>query len=360
MSEEIYLFPEEFSVEPKYNSRLWPPTQDDLDLETVSIADLAKSIASQGQLTSCVCVVDSARPLPYVLIAGHRRRRAMADLNAARGDKPLMKLRCRVDRTGKDPLQQAIISNLYEKSYSPMDIASAIHHLRKFFRQQGLVGNKTVEGQRIAVYLGLHFIDLMRYEKLLTADEDTCRAVHTGLISVPAAIDMLRTVESNRRDVLELAANIQSKGLGRKSGGVRGRRVAQLDSKRMEGKLSMRSVRKAITELGAGIAPLPKSRTDIGQMFYDLDRRTYGWYNGEIRVWARSALAWMQGVEPTEKFMEKFAAMTKYSMPGNFGDEDKRAAQRGIRREKVLMRMPGTGKANDMIKYQGIKGAIEL
>lgn len=33
MSEEIYLYPEELSIESKFNSRLWPPTQSDQERE---------------------------------------------------------------------------------------------------------------------------------------------------------------------------------------------------------------------------------------------------------------------------------------------------------------------------------------
>lgn len=362
MSEEIYLYPEELSIEPKFNSRLWPPTQADQERELGEIKLLAQSIGSQGQLDSCVCVVDSARPLPHVLVIGHRRRRALADLNAQSDERCYRRLRVRVDRTGKDPIQQAIISNLYEKSYSPMDMASAIYYIRKLYKWDGLVGT-----QRIAVYLGLQPATVMQYEKLLTgSDEETRAALHSGLITVQSAHDILHATASKRRDIIDLATKIESDelALGRKPRSPKGKRAYELESKRMFMRISRPSVLRAMEELGAGVKPMSKSRADIGKLIYSLDHRDYGFYNGDVRVWARAQMEWIQGVVSTEALLEKFRVMTKHCAPGNYSDDDIKY----IKHERAISRMPRADKGhekgdqpfNPRLKSKIYKGVIDL
>lgn len=371
MSEEIYLYPEELSIEPKFNSRLWPPTQADQERELGEIKLLAQSIGSQGQLDSCVCVVDPARPLPHILVIGHRRRRAIAELNAAKLDRqddpgigavPLMKVRVRIDRTGKDPIQQAIISNLYEKSYSPMDMASAIYYIRKLYKWDGLVGT-----QRIAVYLGLQPATVMQYEKLLTgSDEETRAALHSGLITVQSAHDILHATASKRRDIIDLAIKIESDelALGRKPRSPKGKRAYELESKRMFMRISRPSVLRAMEELGTGVKPMSKSRADIGKLIYSLDHRDYGFYNGDVRVWARAQMEWIQGIVSTEALLEKFRVMTKHCAPGNYSDDDIKY----IKHERVISRMPRADKGhekgdqpfNPRVPSKIYKGVIDL
>ncbi len=329
---EIYLYPEEFSVEPAYNSRLWPEI--DATMESSLIARLSMSIEAQGQLDSAVCVVDPARPLPHVLVIGHRRRRAIAELNAQVNRTPpdlfmregiLRKLRVRIDSTGGDMLQKAIISNLYSKSYSPMEIAAAIYHLRRLKDWRGHAGT-----QRLSQYLGVDPSVINVHERFLGATAEIRSALHSGLVTPESAVDLLKSDESKRLEIINLAKKIETSTPTARRG-----INARPESNRIGMRLSRPSILKAISQLGAGIAPITKSRNDIAKLLYDLDRPEYGWHDGTIRAWARSMIEWIQGVEPTDNLMARFADMTANSDRGQWSKIDKREKEKIIKREQL-------------------------
>lgn len=345
MSEEIYLYPEELTIDPAYNTRLWPLSPIDQAAESALVTRLASSIESMGQFDAAVCVVDLSRPLPHVLVTGQRRRRAIAQINSTRrdqpGDKPLMKLRVRIDNTNRDMFQYAALSNVHNQSMSPMEIASLILHLRRKSKYSTIAEGNVAIGK----YLEMEEAAVRDYTHLLQhSDPATRAALHAGTINKPAAVELLRSMESKRTAVLKLAADIEAGRSFTTDQYVNSKSPLQNDLDIVVRRITRGSVVKAVEQLGVGERTRSRNRAEINQLIGSLDVPERGCVDGHVRVWARAMLNWMKGRETAESMWEKFDAMTKTAYRGRHSAADDYEAEclrkRKRKLDKVVKKKP--------------------
>lgn len=126
------LLPEELVVEEALNVR---PFEGDGKKEQERVEDLARSIQAEGQLQDggVYPVVGGSGEIEYHLFMGHRRRNAIALLNAEMGkDEEAIKMRVRVftPEDAKELRRKAIHENMKRKNFSPMDLALNIQQVR--------------------------------------------------------------------------------------------------------------------------------------------------------------------------------------------------------------------------------------
>lgn len=284
-NELVYLLPEEIQTDEKYALRRYETTEDEGD----KIDRLADSIEAQGQLDAAVVV--PGEDGKYVLLIGHRRKRAVARINDARseGGEPLLRLRAVVDRTGADPLRKAAVSNIQREDFSPMDLALLIQRLRKDNGWEGFSGAK-----KIASYLGVNAATITQHEKFLGADPEIKDKLHLGVISAQSAFDLLGVKPEKRAEVLEkveqavgrkkaeaLVEVVEGKGTEEQKEAVYKKKAAAVRVERPE-------VVKAIRETeGAAARPMALSRKEIVDFFERLDSPMYGNLDSAVRTWVR-------------------------------------------------------------------------
>lgn len=198
--EEIALLPAQIITHPRFNVR---PFSSDSAIEDQEVELLAESIERVGQLDAVLITPDK------ILIAGHRRRRAVLIINerrSARGGS-LVRLRCAIDRSGGDLRRKAIISNLQRKETSPMDLAYLITQIRKEHDWVGPPGTA-----QVADYLGINRATVLQHEKLLSCEKELQNKVHLRVISAQSAFDLLKGLNTpkERSKAIERANEIQS------------------------------------------------------------------------------------------------------------------------------------------------------
>lgn len=204
--QEIELLPNSILTNQRYNVRPFS-TEFSTDLEDRLVEQLAASIERVGQLDAILITTDR------VLIAGHRRRRAVLIINQRRSvlGQSLLKLRCAIDRSGGDLRQKAITSNLHRRDTSPMDLAYLIVQIRKEHNWEGWAGAK-----HVAEYLNVDVATITSHERLLTADKAMQNKVHERVISAQSAFDLLKKLPGpqytpeDRIKAIERASEIQT------------------------------------------------------------------------------------------------------------------------------------------------------
>ncbi len=198
--EELLLLPAQVITHPRYNVR---PFSSESEMEDREVELLAESIERVGQLDAILITPDK------VLIAGHRRRRAVLIINEGRSVRgaSLLKLRCVIDRDGGDLRRKAIISNLQRRETSPMDLAYLITQIRK---EHGWIGPAATH--HVAEYLGIDRSTVIQHEKLLCIEKELQNKIHCRVISAQSAFDLIKGLVSpkDRTQAIERAAEIQS------------------------------------------------------------------------------------------------------------------------------------------------------
>lgn len=198
--EELALLPNQIITHARFNVR---PFSSESEMEDREVELLAASMEKVGQLDAIIITPDK------VLIAGHRRRRAVLIINEKRSVRgaSLFKLRCAVDRSGGDLRQKAIISNLQRRETSPMDLAYLITQIRKEHDWIGPPGT----GQ-VADYLGVNRATVLQHEKLLCCEKELQNSIHCRIVSAQSAFDLLKglTTPQERSQAIARASEIQS------------------------------------------------------------------------------------------------------------------------------------------------------
>lgn len=297
---EVLLLPEEITIDPRFNVRRW---QVDEESERLKINNMAASIMSVGQLDAVVAVphrlVEPHHPgvsLYPVLTIGHRRHRAVAMINEIRVKANLepLRLRVRLDESGGDHYQKAIVSNLHRSDYSPMELAALIVDLRA-----------TMSVPEVATYLRVSETLVTDRERLIhESDPATQAALHRGELSVAEALNILDHSVAKRVEILETAKRIEAEksDIRARPGRVR----ETVDGSKSP--ISRASLSKAITEVTG--RPQPKTRADILQFIIDLDAPAYGYPDAAVRKWSRIAQLWTKGQATDSKMQALFDQMT--------------------------------------------------
>ena len=287
-AETKWLLPEQIQVDAKFNVR----TYGDGEAADGKLSDLAATIERDGQLDAgIVYASENGDTVTYTLVAGHRRRRAIALLNESRSlsGQPLLRMRVIVDHNG-DPLRKAIVSNLHREDFSPMDLAMIINRLR--YAHDWVGGKGTA---KIAEYLAISRQQVMEHEKFLTADKSLQDRLHAGVLSWQSAAELTRKKlpPDKRQEVLERAEEIQAEEEARKP------------VEKRQGRIQHPAVKRAIRETTD--TAVARSRREILEWVEALDGPAYG---AKVAEWARYMVdQWAKGRGSDRTLTLKFAAM---------------------------------------------------
>lgn len=202
----IYLLPNKIDTHPKFNVRPFSSTVDASANEDKRIEELALSIETLGQLDAVILTPE------HVLVAGHRRRRAIIICNerrTARGES-LLPVKCVINTDGGDMRRKGIISNLHRRQTSAMDMAYLITQLRKENSWIGWKGTKA-----LSEYLGINEATVTSFEHFLSAEKELQNKIHEGIVSAHSARALMRALPTpeERQEVLARAAEVQSEDL---------------------------------------------------------------------------------------------------------------------------------------------------
>jgi ParB-like chromosome segregation protein Spo0J len=331
--EVLFLRPEQITTEDKFNVR---PFGDGENPE--AIEQLALSIERDGQQDAGIVIPVEAtengeKITRYVLISGHRRRRAISFLNEryAINGKSLIEMRVEVDRSGGDHLRKAIVSNLHRKDFSPMDLATLIHRIKaeNGWDSQAYAGTK-----KVAAYLSVSPATVIQHEKFLTVDGDLQKRLHNGDISAQSALDLIAIAPDKRDEVLGRAAAIQAEE-NRKEAAVKAEKAAasgkvpkipvpeatssnsapSVESKPEKTRIERPAVVKAIRETSAQTV-IPRTRKEIVEFFTSLDGPAYGYVDSDVRQFIAYFGKWQSGNGTDRTLLAKFDAMVEKSNQG--------------------------------------------
>lgn len=199
--ESLHLLPNQIQTQARYNVR--PFASEATESEDRLIEELAASIEAVGQLDPVILSPE------HVLIAGHRRRKAIIVINDRRSQcgQSLLRVHCHVNHDGGDLRQKSIISNLHRRELSAMDLAYLIAQIRK---EQGWVGWQGTK--KVAKYLHVNEATIYTTERLLSIEKDIQNKVHDRTISVQSAFELIKAEPSSeeRAAILKRAGEIQA------------------------------------------------------------------------------------------------------------------------------------------------------
>jgi ParB/RepB/Spo0J family partition protein len=362
-SEVLFLLPQHISVDERYNVRPWSGRDEqDLATETKLIEELAASIERDGQLDAGV-VVPGKTENEFVLIGGHRRRRAIALINERRSasGESLLRMRVWVDRL--DPtaaFRKAVVSNIQRRNLSPMDLALLIQQVKQQNKWEGFPGAK-----KTAQFLGVSTATVTQHEKLMALahsdkGQQVQEAVHRGVLSAQSAFDLIAAQKAglDSGEVMARAAGEQAEQNAKIK--ARGGEV------RNASKIENPSVRRAIREIqeenqgkGAGkskgidpgasqgakkgipegmattetasepeIVPIAKrTRRELLEFFESQDGPANGYPDSAVRVFVRYFVdKYAEGVGTDRTLQAKWDKATEKADQGSKASEPKEAA----------------------------------
>lgn len=305
---EIALLPAQIITHPRYNVR--PFSSECSEIEDQEIEMLAGSIEKMGQLDPALITPE------HILIAGHRRRRAVLIINekrSARGQS-LLRLRCSIETSTADLRKRAIVSNLHRKETSPMDLACLIAEIRREYDWQGFAGVA-----KVAEYLGINTATVTQHERLNGIEKELQHKIHTKQISAQSAFDLIRVLKhpDARMKAIERAREIQEedrtdKALedhrsGKKSHDETIKSLNMAPRTRIEHPAIVKAIRESHTTIKAKKLALSRSELIHSISQFDSDS-----YPEPIRVFARYWVkVFAQGQGTAEDLIAKILAITQ-------------------------------------------------
>lgn len=204
-NEGLDLRLDQIVVTPENNSRV--PGEDD-----PQVRELADSIRDNGQLHPVlVTLADDGR---FELVVGFRRVAAIALLNKNSRTDRIIRATV-IDVSGKGGRLNAFRANVHEnlkrKAYSPLDLLHIINKLASEFKMKKV---------QIAKELGKSQAWVSTMSKLNALNDKQKHQLHTGALSVDAALELLTLSEEQREKVEQEArvATRASKAAGKTRG----------------------------------------------------------------------------------------------------------------------------------------------
>lgn len=204
-NEGLDLRLDQIVVAPEDNTRM--PGESDPHVKT-----LAESIARFGQMQPVLVALVPGEADKFRLVVGFRRYAAIQSLNRRKGEDTLIRASIvEVDDTKAGRLH-AFTANLHEnldrEAYTPID---NLHAIEKFKADFGL------NQKQIAEEFGKSPAWVTSILKLAKLDEATRHEVHTGKISVDAALVLADMDDTARAEVVKEATETtkQAKAAGR-------------------------------------------------------------------------------------------------------------------------------------------------
>lgn len=324
-AEAIYLKPEELLIDERFNMR---PYSSKIEDEDKAVESLSLAIEKQGQLDPIIVIpslptFSSDHPEQderYVIIAGHRRRRALALLNSRleqkhNGTAKRVAAWCVVDRRAGDPVQKAFSSNWDRKNPSPMDVAFKIKELRKEF------GDEFAGTKKIGRYLGMNAASVTQYEKLIGpgCSGELQKALHDGTLSMDSVLEVLKAkVQPEKQpEVIKAAREIQKSEAKEKSEKASTPEKAEKALKagekaRIEKPAVKKAIKRAVPE-----ASLKPSFREFKDLLEGLDGPAYGNQDGAVREWVRYTIdKYLEGEGTETTWVKKFDAMVEKAPKG--------------------------------------------
>lgn len=354
--EILELLPNEIRTSPEFDVRPWHGSTE--DKEDAEIERLSISIEKDGQKEPGIVIPSESEDGAYVLTVGHRRLRSIQLLNerlAAKGKGP-QRMRVAVDRTGRDHLQTAIITNIQRKNLSQMDLALLIERLREKYGWSGFSGVKS-----LAKYLGLSTATITQTEKLRTELSDELQErVHLGIITAQSALELMLARPELRPDILKRAEQLQAEEDARKESVDYTHPQQTVEKQEREDgwvppderkakRIQHPNIRQAIREQGEAIeAQPPLNRKELIQAFEQFDSPEYGHPNGAVRRWLRYFIDdYATGKGKEQRMRKLFTVMVAGAYQGTVAKSAKAAVpvpEAVIEKAKAIVPV---SKAND-------------
>lgn len=177
-------------VDVKKNTRFAPPSE-------IELAALRQSLQKNGQMVPAEVLLNPDRTVR--LIAGYQRYSMLAELNAADGGDRLLK--CVLFKGNEEEaVLRSIEENLRRSNPTPMDDATNIRTLMDSY-------GKTVEDIAAIYQKSTAWVTAKRLP-LLQLPKDMQMQVHLGLISVDAAVLLVKVAPEMRQEVLDDAKKL--------------------------------------------------------------------------------------------------------------------------------------------------------
>lgn len=367
----IFLLPEDLDLDPEFDVRPWSTEHGQ---EQEEIDSLAEQIKTLGQLDDLIIIPNKSGR--HTVLAGHRRRLAVAKLNKERKKgTDATRLRCRIE-TDPDEIakafEKAVSSNQDRLNMGPMNTALLIQRLRP---KHGSEAKGTAE---IAKILRLKSKASVTQHERLLGDEcsDTIReGLHSGVISMESAMDMMRAVVKEPEkvaEVIETGRKIQEKASVKSiekkaAAGTIGKaeaakRVAAVKTKK---RVEAPAIRQALRE-AAPEAKIKRTMKDVKSFFKDMagdyapssstGQPKYGYPDGAIQQFLsffagpEKAAAWLDGEGTNGTLQKKWDALvdnvplgTKASLAALREKEEREAEQ--LKKQKAQARAAKAAEA---------------
>lgn len=276
MPQEFDLRPEDLHVEDRY-ARRW---KGDEEQEAKRIESLAKMIDKVGQLYPAL-VTPTVDNKGFILIDGHRRRRAVILINERRSQngQELLKLSVRQE-LGGDLVKKSLVANIERESYGPMELAMRIQELRTEKKWEGFKGTK-----KIADYLGIDPATVTQYEKFTGMNTELQGKLGEGVISAQSALEMIGIPADEQPQVLKRAAEIQKKTEDKVSPRAKQRRAEKekKTGKSQAKRIERPAIRQAIKEKTGKKIITTLTRKELIESLEVFDGPQYGHPNGAVR-----------------------------------------------------------------------------
>lgn len=341
-TQDVFLLPEHIDTREEF-IKLRQNINEEEEAELIEA--LAGLIERDGQLDSAILIPAKKKDDPFILYAGHRRRRAIALINEKRSRTPgaeLMRLRCRIDNSGGDIKRKAITSNLGREGFTALDLAAIIRDLRVEHSWEGFPGTK-----KISAYLGISPAQVTQHEKLLSATPEIRQALLEKRMTVQGAYDMLNVKPEKQSEVIKKAEELQRVRNQKLTPRIRAAREAKgIKDEAVESP----QVRRAIRETsGASTKPIPLTRKELLEELTAFDSSAYGHVDGAIREWVGYFTgAFAEGAGTTTTMRKKFDAMTskapKGSKPEPEPEEPKKPAKKKEAKKEAKPKEPAQKK----------------
>lgn len=354
----LALLPHEIGEDPRFDVRLYT-SDGEKQREDKRIAFLAQSIERDGQLDDCLVV-----PAPgageggaggkaegnghhpkYIMVAGHRRRKAVTLLNDRKTTQgqPLLRLRCRVLDPGDAVVRKCAASNIQRTDLSPMHKARLFERARV---EEGW-GEGPKADKKVAEFFGVSLATVTQHNRFLTAPPKLQEALAAGEISADTAFEFLsgvkpenvdKVIEQSRVEQIKSAADraMDDVATGKKTPEEARKVIEQASTGRIESPAARKAIRNQPDEEKTG--PTPLTKKEILEEIESIDGPAYGAENSAVRKWVRYVVdKWATGVGTTKGMLKLFDVMVQGADKG----EDRGAAAEAAKGGKA-----STGKAS--------------
>lgn len=320
--QEFDLRPEDVVIDERF-ARMWTG---DEEQEAQEIERLASSIKASGQKYPALVI--PGKNGSYILIDGHRRRRAILLVNESQTQAAdeLVKLRVRLE-LGEDPQRTAATVNIARRGFGPMELALRAQRLREEKHWSGFKGAK-----KIGSYLGVDPATVTQYEKFLNVGPDTQQQLGDGMISAQSVLAMLKAdvSEEEQPRLLKRAAEIQKATDEKASPRTRQRRQVQAArTGKAKQRIEAPAVKRAIREVkGDSGAKITLTRRELLDSIEAFDGPEYGHSNGQVRMWVQYFVdMFAAGKGSVSQMRKRFGAMVSKASKGTKAEEPKVAVK---------------------------------